>query len=214
MEKSKRFRELYAQFEKEYDLSTINSANDAANLELFITNTILIEQWQEKVLTLTDEDALENIGAIKKLSDGIRDTIETSQKLERQLGIDRKSRKRDSSVSASEYIMHLQNAANDFLNQRLTKVYCPDCQVMVMRFSAVHEHTAFQVSCQCSQCGKIVSAARQERDVFFDLKENDRKWRKAFPVEIKRPRKNKKQNDDSMEIEPDIIIDDETEDGE
>ena len=204
--KSKQYKELYAQFEKEYDLSMINNANDATSLDVFINNTILIQQWQTDIMNLSQENSAEHITTISKLSDRINNTLEANQKIERQLGIDRKSRKKDASVSTADYIMHLQVAAQEFMQQRLQRVYCPNCNVMVFRFSPVHDHTAFMLGVQCSQCGKIVTAERKERDIFFDLKPNDIKWRKLFPVEIKHPKANKAALDDT--VEPDMIIDD------
>ena len=210
--KSKAFIEAYERFADAYDLTTINNANDAANVELFITNSILIQQWQVQMNTLTDEDPVEHITTIKKLSDAVRDTIETNRKIEQQLGIDRKSRKKDASVSTAEYIMHLKETAREFADRRLIRVYCPDCKVMVFRFSPVHEHTAFGVGVQCSQCGKLVTAERTERDVLFDLKPNDRNWRKLYPVKIKQPKK-KRKGEIELDAAADIVIsDDEDED--
>ena len=204
---SKQFDEMYKRFEEEFDLTTINNANDRSNLNQFITNLLLIDNWQEEIKQLTEAGASDNIIIIKKLSDAARDLAATNVTLERQLGIDRKSRKKDNSVSTAEYITYLQDNAKAFLDQRLVKVMCPECNVMVFRFSPVHEHTAFRIGVECSQCGKIVTTARETRDVFYDLAKNDKDWRKPYPVRIKQAKKKKEFMLDDT-VEPDIIIDD------
>lgn len=207
MDFKKRYKELWGQYEQAYDLSTLNDANDKSNLEMIIRNAALIELLQEKVTELAEEDAAGNIMEIKKISDSVRDLTDRNIQLERQLGIDRKSRKKDNETTTGEYILMLKSAAQEYLERRLIKLYCPDCKVMVGRISPVHEHTSFNAYFKCSQCEKLVVIGRQDRDVFFDLEKNDRDWRKKYPIEIKQPRRSKGALEDSIENE--LIIEDE-----
>lgn len=213
MDFKQKYQELWSQYESAYDLTTLNDANDKSNLEMIIRNAALIELLQEKITEMAEEDAAGNITEIKKISDSVRDLTDRNIQLERQLGIDRKSRKKDNETTTGEYILMLKSAAHDFLEKRLMKVYCPNCKVMVGRISPVHDHTAFNAYFQCSQCHQAVVIGREERDVFFDLAKDDKEWRRKYPVEIKKPKKLKKSTvDDEIPAEAELILED-NEDG-
>lgn len=210
-----RFNQMWSSYEQAYDLSTLNDANDRSNLEMIIRNAVLIELLQLRITEMAEDDAINNISEIKKLSDSVRDLREGNIQLERQLGIDRKSRKKDNETTTGEYILMLKAAANEFLEKRLIKVYCPDCKVLVGRVSPVHTHTAFNGYFQCSQCQRPVIYGREERDVYFDLAKDDKEWRRKYPVQIKHPKRQKAGSAaDEPAIEAELIIeDDEVDDG-
>lgn len=180
------------EFEDTYDISTLNNANDKANLESLIRNRILIEKIDKEIGKLTDsDDVISAVANIKRLSDVKTDLVDKSLQLERQLGIDRKSRKKDNETSAAEYIIHIKQAAQEFLEKRLVKVFCPKCKILVFRFSPAYNHTEFRIGAQCPQCNKFVTAHRKERDVFYDLESRDVAWRKRYPIEVIAPKENK-----------------------
>lgn len=213
MDFKQRYDKLWAEYADSYDLSSLNQANDKSNLEMIIRNAVLIEVLQEKVIELAEDDAAGNIMEIKKISDSARDLTDRNILLERQLGIDRKSRKKDSETTTGEYILMLKEAAQEFIEQRMVKVYCPDCKILVGRISPVHEHTSFYSSFQCSQCRKLAAAIRETRDVFFDLVKDDREWRRKYPVEIKRPRKLRSATaEDEPLAEAELILEEDDED--
>ena len=189
MDFKERYKQLWGQYEQAYDLTTLNDANDRSNLEMIIRNASLIELLQEKITEMAEEDAAGNITEIKKISDSVRDLTDRNIQLERQLGIDRKSRKKDNETTTGEYILMLKSAAQEFLEKRLIKVYCPNCKVMTGRISPVHHHTSFAVYFECSQCQKLVTAERKSKDVFFDLVKDDKDWRRKYPIEIKHPKR-------------------------
>src|SRR5688572_24032171 len=114
MDAEKEFAKLYKQFENDYDLSSLNSSNDRMNLESFIRNTVHIRRIDSEIDSLmSGANIAANSQDIKRLSD-VKDSIsEKNLALERALGIDRKSRKKDNQVSTAEYIMHLQVAAQE-----------------------------------------------------------------------------------------------------
>lgn len=196
---------LRRKYEETYDLSTINSANDASSLQALWRNTLIVEDLQTKQLEQMEKDTI-TAKEFKDNSDMIKAAQETIMQLEKSLGIDRKSRQSANSVeSPAEYIAELKKNARDFLQDRLIKVYCPDCNVLVCRYSAVHEHTAYEIVTQCSQCGKAVRAMRKERDVLFDLKPNDRAWRAKYPAQIVQSKKSEGVDLDAI----DAVADDE-----
>ena len=214
------FKQQYDALMKEYadayDLSTLNSANDKTNLEMLVRNSVIAKQLQSDITELAN-NAGENIAEIKKLSDAVKDLMDRNMQLERQLGIDRKSRKKDSESTTGEYILMLKDAAHAFLEKRLVKVYCPECNIMVGRIAPVHEHTSFSAFFQCSQCQKAVIITRESKDVFFDLAHDDQEWRRKYPVEIKQPKQKKaiarkaSFDDDPDAVEAELIIEDEDE---
>jgi hypothetical protein len=212
---SEKFDDLMKQYEEAYDLTTLNSANDKINLEMLVNSAILVSQLQEDISILAEHDAGANVTEIKKLLDAVRDLTTQMQAIERQLGIDRKSRKKDNESTTGEYILLLKETAKTFVEKRLIKVYCKKCKIMVGRIAPVHEHTQYSAVFECSQCRKLASVTRESKDVFFDLHKDDREWRKKYPVEIKQPKERKVtlREDDSEDLaEAELIIDEEEED--
>lgn len=183
------FNKLYREFTDVYELGELANPNDKLNVKSYIRNQILIEKLQEAIdKELEAQNVLDNIGSIKKLQDSLRDMSEQNLALERTLGIDRKSRKKDNQENITDYWNALMSKARDYLDSVVIRVYCPECQVMVGRVLPVHDHTSFRAEFQCSQCSKPIYVGRKERDVFFDIPESDREWRRKYPVEIEKPR--------------------------
>lgn len=202
------------EYAKVYDIDGLDSPNDKANLNAFLRNQLIIVDLQEEINNLIEKGITESIADIKKLSDAINDLVNQNLALERALAIDRKNRKtQNKSDNPAEYIAALKLQSREFIDQRLTKVYCPDCKIMLLRFSAVHEHTEFELKIICPQCKKQVKVIRKERDVFFDLSIDDRDWRKKNPMEViqsKRTQLPTNAQDLIEQTEDDIIIGEET----
>lgn len=204
----KRFSNKLADYAKNFDLESLNDANDKTLLTIMIKTELMIEDLQEQIQEKVVSGGLDDATEIKKLFDLLRDATNTVSTLQKTLGIDRKSRKTEQSDSVAEYIRTLKSMAADFMERRLVKIYCPNCQIMVARFSAVHEHTAFAVQIQCNQCNKTVRARRSERDIWFDVKDSD--WRKKYPAEIVHPKRRKTKSSitdfDAIEAAPDDVV--------
>lgn len=187
MAKKTRFQEILEDYSKKYDLETLNSPNDQANLQMLINNQVLVERMQGELLQLTETSAIENIETIQRMGNAMRDLIERNLQIERALALDRKTRKSENSDSVASYITDLKITAQNFLEKRLIKAYCPDCKILVARFAPVMEHTAFHFESQCSQCGKriIMTRKAESEGVFFDIK--DYRWRKQYLYEVVQP---------------------------
>lgn len=200
-----RIDKLRQEYEKAYDLSALNSANDSANLEALLKYQIIIEDLQEEISKLMEGGAGKNILEIKKISDAAKDMTDRCMTLERQLGIDRKTRKAEVNTdSPAEYLSKVKISMREFMEQRITKVYCPDCKIMIFRIWPVQDHTKFDVKCECSQCKKMVRVHREERDMFFDLPVKDRQWREKYKYEVIQPKSAVNEND-SIDIEDDEL---------
>lgn len=210
----KRFSDILNDYKAKYDIDSLSSPNDKANLDTMIRNSIAIEQLQHKLSELVQEDVMTNSAQINRINTAINDLIDTNMKIERQLSIDRKTRKQESDANPAEYIASLKQRAKEFLNdpRRLTKVYCKTCQVMVGRISGVYDTTEFNAKFQCPQCKKFTTVARKEKDIFFDVRDAD--WRRQYPIEIVQPKKGISSeiddvNDDVILGEDDIIFNEE-----
>lgn len=185
---SEKFEERYRKYRKDYDLDSLNDSNDTALLRIVIQYEILIEELQQEINNIIRSGNLkEEAQEIKKLSDLLRDMTNVVVSAQKTLSIDRKSRQEVAEQSPLEYIRFLKRNAHQFLNKRLIKIYCDKCKVMVGRISPVHEHTAYNVSFECSQCGRMINAQRLSKDVFHDVK--DKEWREKYPIEILSPEK-------------------------
>lgn len=188
---AKRFQDTLAEYKAKYNVESLDSPNDVANLHAMIRNGILIEQLQARLDELvTDPDGI-NPQEIKRVLDSIVALSETNINYEKTLGIDRKTRKNEASESVADYLTTLKARAKEWLDNenRLTKVFCTKCQIMVGRVSGVYDTTHYEASFQCPQCKKHIVVRREEKDVFFDVKDAD--WRRKYPIDIEQPKRTK-----------------------
>lgn len=201
MTKSQRFSDILQEYSEKYDLATLSSPNDRANLEALINNQIIIESLQAKVQELIEDDPVSNIDIIQRLSTSLRDSIERNLQLERALALDRKTRNSSSAESVADYIVSLKQTAQEFLEKRLVKLYCPNCQILLARFSIMHEHSPFELRVKCNQCENDVISTREEKDIFFDIK--DSAWRKKYKYTVKH---SKEKVSIDVDVEDDIVL--------
>jgi hypothetical protein len=204
MTKNRRFSEILKDYSDKYDLATLSSPNDRANLEMLINNQVIVETIQAKLQELTADDPVENIDMIQRLGSSLKDIIERNLQLERALALDRKTRTSDKSESIAEYIVNLKAAAQDFLERRLVKLYCPECKILLARFSIMHDHSRFTLKVNCNQCNKAVSAEREEKDIFFDIA--DSAWRKKHRYTVVN---SKKSGSTTADTDDDLVLSDE-----
>lgn len=206
MQRNKDFEEILEEYRSSYDIDSLATPNDRANLDTIIMNTLAVRRLQAQLLDLALENVVDNAADIKKINDSIRDLTNVNLTIERQLSIDRKTRRSESEQSVVEYINWLKATAKEFLddNNRLLKVYCKKCNIMVGRISGVYDTTEFIAEFQCPQCNKMIKVHRKQKDVFFDIKDAD--WRRKFPMEIIQPTKMKDAPDLAMEDDEEVII--------
>lgn len=172
------FQQLLHEYSEQFDLTTLNSANDKVALEQLIRNQVLIRRWQRELARVTDPIELQ------KRTQAITTLIRSCQDIERQLKIDRKTRVGDGDMSVAQYIAALQEHAKTFLEQRLQRMYCPRCNVLVFRYAPAHDHTAFTITATCSVCNKQVTVQRSAKGTLDDLPRTDRTWRYRHPVAV------------------------------
>lgn len=199
------------EYRSKYDVDSLSNPNDLANLHTMIRNQLLIEQLQDSLDELAKGDEIDP-GAIKKILDSIVALSQTNVAYERQLGIDRKTRQTEESQSVVDYIVHIKNMAREFIQdeKRLTKIICKKCKIQVGRISGVYDSTYYYAEFQCPQCRNKLTVTRKERDVFFDLKVEDREWRRKFPIEVEQAKRSKAAE---IEADNDVMIGNEFEDG-
>lgn len=183
------FDRILIEYRKRYNVESLDSPNDIANLHSMIRNQLLIEKLQARLEALADTDDDIDPAQIKKILDSLVALSDTNMGLERTLGIDRKTRKQEASESVADYLETLAARASEWLDsdERLLKVYCKKCGIMVGRISGVYSTTEFEGIFQCPQCNKRIAAKRQERDVFFGVK--DAEWRRKYPIEVEQAKR-------------------------
>lgn len=194
---------ILKEYAERYDVDNIVNPNDQANLASMIRNQLLVEKLQQRLDELADNKDFDSM-ELKKVLDGIKALQETNLQLEKQLGIDRKTRKQQQQESFPDYLAGIKKLSREFLNndERLTRVYCNACQIMVGRISGVYDTTQYNAAFQCPQCKKFITITRKERDVFFDIK--DANWRKKYPAEVIQAKRTK--NAPALDIADDIVI--------
>ena len=201
------FKKRLEAYQATYEIDDLVNPNDLSNLYTLINNQELIDTLQKAVdEQIAQNDITNTIGTIKKLQDARKDLIEQNLQIERLLGIDRKTRKKETQESVSDYITFVKTTAQEFLERQYIKAYCPKCKILVGRIIPAHEHTEYTCKFQCSQCDRWIEIKRKERDIFFDIKEKNKDWRKKYPVEIVQGK------DDVLESDDDIFIEDEDND--
>lgn len=181
-----KFQAKLDNYAKAFRIEDLNDANDKSTLEIMLKTEIMIDDLQQQIQDLMDENPVENANSVKKLHDLLRDAGTMILAYQKNLAIDRKTRKTEETASVADYIRALKRDAKDFMEQRVIKVYCPNCKVMVGRIFPVHDHTAFMCSFQCSQCNKPIRARREDKDVLFDVK--DSSWRRKYKPEVIQPK--------------------------
>lgn len=168
-------------YREKYDVDSLQNPNDLANLETMIRNQLLITKLQDRLDTIAMGDEVDP-SEIKKVLDSIVALSQTNMQYEKTLGIDRKTRKADQAESFPDYLVNIKKLAREFIDQRLIKVMCKKCEIMVGRISGVYDTTEYSAAFQCPQCKKHITVTRKERDVFYDVKNPD--WRRKYPMEI------------------------------
>lgn len=184
------YEKALAEYREKYNVDQLDSPNDIASLRTMIRNQILIEQLQARLDVIARDKAVDPM-QLKKVLDSIVLLSQTNMQYERSLGIDRKTRKTDQAESVADYILKLKVLATEFLDDdnRLLKVHCEDCAIMIGRISGVYDTTYFYAVFQCPQCKKQKTVTRKERDIFFDVKDAD--WRRKYPMEVVQAKRNK-----------------------
>lgn len=207
-----KFSEVLLEYKKRYNVDTLDSPNDVANLNSMIRNQLLIERLQGALDDQTTSDKDIDPTQIKKVLDSIVSLSETNMALEKTLGIDRKTRKNEAAESIQDYLAGVRARSLEWLEQRLIKVYCKSCKILVGRISGVYDTTMFEASFQCPQCNKLTVVKRKEQDIFYDVKDAD--WRRKYPIEIQQPKRKDAPDVPIINNDAELIIGDVIEDGE
>jgi hypothetical protein len=203
IDSEKEFNRILKEYSERYDIEGLSSPNDVANLNNMIRNQILIQRLQSRLDDILTGDKVDSIET-KKILDSIVSLNETNIQLERQLGIDRKTRKQQQQESFPDYLAGIKKLAREFLNNDdiLLRVFCKSCKIMVGRISGVYDTTEYNAAFQCPQCKKYTTVTRKERDIFFDVKNAD--WRRKYPIEVVQPKRVK--NAPHIDVADDLVI--------
>lgn len=181
-----RLAEKRKEYAKKYSIGDLESGNDKSNLEMLLNLELTLEDLTADLHNVRDDtqtkDKASAVATIIKTMDTL---IETKLKIERSLGIDRKSRKtEDSAESPAEYIKALKIHAKEFLDLRMQRVMCDTCKIQLFKFLPTYDHNKFDLKIYCPQCGKYTRVHRVEKSILWDLPAKDKAWREKYPMEI------------------------------
>lgn len=201
-----------AAYAKVYRIDELNEANDQSTLDMMLKTELMIEDLQQQIQDLMSDSPVDQANNIKKLHDLLRDAGTMILAYQKTLSIDRRTRKTEETASVADYIRGLKRDAKEFMDQRIIRVYCQSCKIMVGRIFPVHDHTAFACSFECNQCHKLIRARREQRDVLFDVRDAD--WRKQYKPEVIQAKRSKfatesiADQDELVLLGTDLILDD------
>jgi len=148
-----RMEDIFASFEKDYDLS-----NMTANDKLALTETARIfvllddmERALKKELTEGETDWV-TFEKINKIAAMLRDDV---SKLQRDLNITRKSRQDSEGQSVVDFVSDLKIRAKLFLADRLCEVYCPKCNMLLAKVWFLYKDADNNIELTCGRedCG-------------------------------------------------------------
>lgn len=202
MAKKRTFDAILLEYKDKYDVENIVNPNDLANLESMIRNQLIVDKLQARLETIAESDTID-ASEIRKILESVVSLSDTNMKLERTLGIDRKTRKIDQVESFPDYLDKLKKQAREFILERLIRVICKKCNIMIGRVSPVYDTTEFNAEFQCPQCKKRTIVKRKERDIFFDIRDAD--WRKKYTMEVIQPKYAK--GAPQLDITDDVVLD-------
>ena len=179
--KDKEFDRILAEYRAKYEVDSLENPNDISNLETMIRNQLLIEKLQDRLDTVANDNTIDP-NEVKKILDSVVALSQTNMQYEKSLGIDRKTRKSSQLEDFPSYLVAIKTSARTFLDNRLIKLMCKTCEIMVGRIGPVYDTNEFSAAFQCPQCKKFTTVTRKEKDVFFDVKNAD--WRRKYPMEV------------------------------
>lgn len=131
----KRIKDKLAEFEQDYDLSSLK-ANDKLVLRALIQSLINLEDYeqiaykiQQKVFNGTDTpEDIQKLEKLNKLMDTLRLSISRFQD---DLKISRRIRQSDEESSLVDYISHLKDRAKKFYESKHLRIFCPKCNTLL-----------------------------------------------------------------------------------
>lgn len=131
----KRIKDKLAEFEQDYDLSSLK-ANDRLVLRALIQSLINLEDYeqiaykiQQKVFNGTDTpEDIQKLEKLNKLMDTLRLSISRFQD---DLKISRRIRQSDEESSLVDYISHLKERAKKFYESKHLRIFCPKCNTLL-----------------------------------------------------------------------------------
>jgi hypothetical protein len=167
----RRIADYYEQYREVYDIDDMVNPNDIASLLILIRYQVLIEMYQKRMAELAEENIIENAQQIKKISDLLRDATSTFIQFQRDLGIDRRTRKESGDETIGDYINDLLNAAQSFHQQRLTYIVCSSCGGTIGRIAPIYDTGGYRASFWCPICSTWTTVEQQPR------KEEKEPWR-------------------------------------
>jgi hypothetical protein len=126
-----RIQEMMDKFRVDYALDDLKF-NDTQVLRALIRALLTLTDYEDTLYDVQREGiGTENIRIIGDLNKFISQTRKDISDLQRDLGITRKTRKEEKEDSILSYIINLQEKANTFYKNKVFRVVCPECEMML-----------------------------------------------------------------------------------
>lgn len=152
-----KIQETMQRFSEDYDLSDMN-ANDRLALRELAKIFILLDDLYEIERKAIENGEMMKISAISKIR---KDLIDGSSKIQADLNITRKSRQTDVGESLDTYLPSILKKARNFLSQRLSYIYCPQCRMLTANtwFADWEQNNTVTITCPRQECGHVFSVS-------------------------------------------------------
>jgi chromosome segregation ATPase len=145
--------ERLAKLNEEYDLSDL-AANDRMQLVGLAEAMTQLDQYTALLnRELDQEDDDINISRIKNLQRLISDARKDISSISDDLKISRKIREK-SEEDLTTYIASLKERAANFLEDRLSYIYCTECKTLVATMWLLDYNKGGKSNFVCSKCGQ------------------------------------------------------------
>jgi RNase P subunit RPR2 len=127
----KRIQEKLEEFAQDYDIDDLK-ANDLLILRALLQNLIALEDYEQFIYRLRQDGITpENLVLIEKIQRVMADIAKNVTAYQTDLNISRRLRKSDSEQSVVDYINGLKEKARQFLESRMSYIYCPKCNTLL-----------------------------------------------------------------------------------
>jgi hypothetical protein len=155
---------------KEYELDEMNAANDMAALRRMCQYEVDIEQLQDAISGI--QDVATKSKQMRDLHAALKDANSSWVALQQELGIGKSKRQSENEETPLTYIERLKEQSKKFMDVRLKKVVCPNCQQTLGKYyfyvtdkgepgsiaSTIKkiEPYVYSIKIECWKCNKLV----------------------------------------------------------
>lgn len=156
-----RIESVIDRFKEDFDLSDM-TANDHLALDALARAFILSEDLARDLNIAREEERYKDFGSINRELHRVHQDISTFQD---DLNITRKARQDTGEHSVVEFIEDLKSRGKKFLKERLSEIYCPQCNMLIAKVWFLYPKQNNEMKLVCEKCGKITKLKSSDIEV-------------------------------------------------